>query len=313
MTTYNLINTIPFGKTTLKSGSVINTLSEDVAQVVSAGGILVPTGLSTTLDALALTVADMWRSGKDQILCDTAMLGGYLTYVSTYVVAHDHVDSTTSTEGSKTTSVAVDSNTTALTVVATPIDQLFVGSACLPAAGTPVHADDAGGGALNLIAGFTNPVPRRVLNIARTAAGPANVTYTCYYNAPGSLSTTTSVIVPSGGNASTLVAGEWTRVTTTVDPVSVTSFTTGVGFSVGQQIQTASTPVLSCNGVAETIISSELPSGTITPTTAPDGTRQFCVQFKTSNGHGVTDGGHVHSVTDPGHTHTHASHTHTLS
>ena len=179
-----------------------------------------------------------------------------------------------------------------------------------------MHATDAGGGgALNLTSGFTNPLPRRTLNIARSNAGSASIDYTCYYNDPLGVSHTTVVTVAKNSNTSSTIAGEWTRVTTASDPGSTSVFTTGTGFCVGEVILAASTPVLSMNGVVETPTSTDLPSGTIVPNTAPDGAKGFTVAFLAGHVHSLVDSGHTHTLTDSGHTHTltDPGHVHTLT
>jgi hypothetical protein len=200
------------------------------------------------------------------------------------------------------TGASAASHTTGLTVDSATQHRLFCAAKSLPAKGVSMHAQDAGGAVLALL-NFTNQLPRRTMNIARSDAGPASVDYTCTYKDPAGTLVQVTLAVPKNGNATTPVAGEWTNVVTLVDPVSTSDFVTGDGFSVGEAIQAASTPVLSCNGVVENAVSVELPSGTIVPTTAPDGAKGFAVAYAVTNAHPVTDAGHVHALTDPGHTH----------
>jgi len=293
MAQFLLLNAVKTATASLKPGDVIDDHNVDILQVQTSGGMLVAAG-DPVLDAVADALQ---KRGSPPELAGPVMLAAYIAMVERNIVAHNTVDS-------HTTGVAVDSHTTGAAVAGMYVECLGSWGKSLLAPGVTVHAQDAGGGALNLIAGFTNHLPRRTLAITRSAAGPANVTYTCYYTGPGGTSATTQVVVPSGGTGTTLVAGEWTRVTTTVDPVSTSNFVTGAGFSVGIVIQAGTTPILSCNGVIDAIASSDLTTGTITPSTAPDAAKEFCVWTSSNHQHALTDAGHVHTITDAGHIHT---------
>ena len=305
MTTQILLNTIKYRYGIRKSGSLVDDVGEDTTLITNSGGLLVTT--NATLLAVAEVVRGMWANGIPQEVCDNTMLAAFQ-------VTHDTVGNTVSDEATRTTGLTVNSGTTGATVNGQTLTHALTFSKCLPAAGTTVHAQVAAGAPVNISTLFTNPLPRRTLTITRSNAGVAGtVDYTCTYITPSNTTTTTTVSVPKGAAATTLVAGEWTAVTTTVDPGSTSDFTTGVGFCVGEVLTATTTPVLSCNGIVEAPASYDLASGTITTSTAPDGTREFCVYFQNSHNHGITDAGHAHGVTDAGHAHTHNAHTHALS
>lgn len=174
----------------------------------------------------------------------------------------------------------------------------FAGS--LPAPGVTMHAQVAGGAALDLAAGWTNPLPRRGMTITRSAAGPASVDYTVYMDTPDGGHVTQVVAVASGGSGSTTYAGEVTRVTTTVDPVSTSDFVTAAPFCIGAIF--TGTPIISADGVVEALVASEPGAGSVTATTATDGTTEFCVMFNEPHSHTLTDAGHNHNQN--AHTHT---------
>jgi hypothetical protein len=225
--------------------------------------------------------------------------------------ATNQTATTGATVATGTTGATVATGTTGATVGNANTRRLASFSLALAAPGVPMHAQDAGGGALDLVAGWTNPLPRRGMTITRSAAGPASVDYTVYMTTPDGGSVNQVVSVGSGAAASTTFAGEVTRVTTTVDPVSTTDFATAAPFCVGALF--TGTPTISCNGVAEALVASDAGAGSVTATTATNGAKEFCVAFNEAHGHTVTDAGHTHTVTDAGHTHTltDAGHTHT--
>ena len=324
MATYILVNTVWVGNTQYKSGKTVDSAVHNTTQIAGAGGVLVPTATYSTVVTAAAAVVEMWKVGKSQPECDAAMLSAYQAAVDAYGQGHDAVANTTATNQNSAAvdvgnsgAVATGSGNAVVTTSNTDIPRLFCAAKSLAAASVTVHAQDAGGGALNLTTAFTNPLPRRTLNIARSAAGPANVDYTCYYTMPDGTTGNTTITVASGGNTSTTIAGAWTRVTTTVDPVSTSNFTTGTGFCVGEIIKAASTPVLSCNGVVENATVHQA-SGTIVPTTAPDGTKGFAVAYLSTHLHAAADAGHTHAQTvhahaQTVHSHTQNAHTHSLT
>jgi hypothetical protein len=62
MTTYYLLTTVSTGKTQYKSGSTINSLLHNVAEIQSAGGVLVATASFPGLATQAANVLTMQRA-----------------------------------------------------------------------------------------------------------------------------------------------------------------------------------------------------------------------------------------------------------
>lgn len=225
------------------------------------------------------------------------------------------VSGTTATNNSGTAAVTAGTTVTGISLASYRSPKLAVlPPTAMPVKGVAMHLQDPGGAALNLVAGFTLPLPRRNLEIIRSNAGPASVDYVVTGKAPDG--TVISETISAAINATTaglLAFDVIDSIVTSVDPVSTTDFKTGVGFGIGEAF-TAASAVLSVDGVVESIVSQDIASGTIVPTTPPDGTKTFCVQYLTvSHNHAITDAGHTHSVADSGHTHSQNSHTHTLS
>lgn len=190
------------------------------------------------------------------------------------------------TEAAATTGVTVDNSNTR---------RLASFSVSLAAPGVTMHAQDAGGGALDLTTGWTNPLPRRGLTITRGAGGPGSVDYTVHMTTPDGGAVTQVVAVAPSASGSTTYAGVVTRVTTSVDPVSTSDFVTAAPFCVGAIF--TGTPVISCNGVVEALVASEAGAGSVTATTATNGVKEFCVAFNEPHSHAVTDAGHNHAST----------------
>jgi hypothetical protein len=143
----------------------------------------------------------------------------------------------------------------------------------LPAAGVTRHADVSGGAALNVTSGWTEKYPYRGLTIARQAGGPANVTYTVTFTAPNGKEVTEDVTVAAGGSAQTNNAGPIAKVTTSVDPVGTTSFTTGNSFFAGGSVRSVAHLFADGNEILYTFYpdtSAILPTGTV-----PNGTVAF--------------------------------------
>lgn len=275
MSKFYLLNTVKLANNIFRSGSLIDDAQHPKTAIESAGGSLVADS-NALVAAAAVKVQAMWKEGKGQAECDAVMMLASDT-------SHDTASNTTATNQTATTGATVNTGSVA---------QCGTWGKALPAAGTAVHAQAAGGAALALVAGFTNPLPRRTLNIARSDAGPASVNYTCTVTTPDGGSADIVLAVPRNGNASTNIAGVWSSISTTVDPVSTSDFTTGTGFCVGSLMTGA--PLLSVNGVVEAAVSSDTASGTVVPTTAPDGAKEFTVLYNAPHGHGVTDAGHTH-------------------
>ena len=258
-----LMNNVTSGESTYNAGDSFTVGSVEALKAIAAGGVMVASTVSGMAEAAAICMGIHLR-GDDPAHREQIMTAAHLKALQAEVTALIGLTSynTISTDGTRRTATFQKS---------------------LVAAGTTVHATDAGGAPLALVAGFTNPMPRRTLNIARSDAGPANVTYTVTIETPDGGSVDLPLIVAKNANASTTIAGKVTGISTTVDPVSTSAFTTGTGFNLGALF--TGTPLLGVNGVAEALASSDSSSGTIVPTTAPDGAKEFVVQFTEPHGH----------------------------
>ncbi len=257
MATYYLVNSVRVGTRTHWPGSYLDSALDDTAGIAAAGGRLIDSSNAAIASAAAIAQA-IHKSGGSITDAESVM-------VNAAAAALDTVGATA-----------------VMNLIALP-------GAAVPAAGTTVHAQDAGGGALALVSGFTNPLPRRTLGITRSNAGPTSVDYTVTITLPDGTSTTD--VISAAKNATTYgaIAGVITGVSTTVDPVSTTDFVTGTGFSIGEAFSASPAPVLSVSGVVEAAASSHAASGTIVPTTLPNGTRAFTVLAKTlSHSHALS-------------------------
>lgn len=157
----------------------------------------------------------------------------------------------------------------------------------LPAAGVSMHATDAGGAALALVAGFTSPLPARSLVITRSNVGPASVDYLATWTLADGTTATETISCGKNGTSESTIAGVLTSVTTTVDPVSSSAFATGTGFSIGGPFVLAGA-ALSFVAVREAIVSSHAASGTIFPTTAPSGLGAYTINaIMSSHSHAI--------------------------
>lgn len=295
MSTKVLANTIILGTTKFWPGTSLDTVSEaaTIAALQGMGGKLYDSTDPGVSEAAAQCIAIRGRGGNEEA-CEAAMNAAIDEKQQEAIAGSSTVDDTTAVNQPDTTGVAVDQRY--LAHIAT-----FPG-ATLPAAGVPVHAQDPGGAPLNLVAGFSNPVPRRTLAITRGALGPPSVVYTVHQVYADGSNADVPVPVGPGATAVMTEAGEVTSITSDLDPGDTTDFETGDGFNVGSLFTGAI--ALAVDSVEEAAVYSNGVSGTVTPTTPPDGTKTFGVRMFTGHDHGVTDGGHTH-VQDP--------HDHTLS
>lgn len=321
MATFYLLNSIRVGTAFHWAGSLLDDTVDDTTGVAAAGGQLVASSVTGMSAASAIALGVKARGGTPDE-ATSIMKAAYDTYQTNTEASHDSVstDATGVTNNNESTHThAVASDTTGISSDTTrQMKCRDFAPTSLPAATVTIHAQDAGGGALALAAGFTNPLPRRSMVITRGAGGPASVDYTCEFVRPDGTTNSEVVAVVPSGTGETVNAAEWTGVSTTVDPVSTTDFETGDGFSVGEVMDATAVPILAADSVVESVVSNVLASGTIFPTTSPDGLKAFTVQYLAGHAHGVTDAGHDHGgATGAGAAHTHtvtdAGHTHTLS
>lgn len=167
--------------------------------------------------------------------------------------------------------------------------------------GTAIHAQDAGGAPLNLVAGFTIPYPYRCVQIARGGAGAVTV-----YTVTGTDITDAALVEVINSDGANTVQGTRafktiTSVTSDVDPTVTTDIQVGKGFATS--VPFAALNKLSVGEVVEAASSSHAATGTIVPTTAPNGTLHFYCEYTATHLH-------AHAAT---HTHTGPSHTHAQS
>jgi hypothetical protein len=302
MTTYVLLNTIKFGSNLLKSGSVIDDACYDTAGIGTAGGLLTLTG-NALINAAATAVQGWWKSGsRDQQVCDAAMLAAYGLAGQTYELAHDHVDN----ESAHTHSVASSGASTPAITCATDRRQQTVQPS---APGGNYHAQFAAGAPIDhAIAGGEQliiNVPSRTVQIARGGAGNATV-----YTIDGTADDGTTIqdILNSAGAATIQGAKAFatiTRIRSDVNPGVTTDLQVGNGFGLGGPV--SNIDLLGCAGAKDTIVSSDVATGTVVPTTVPDGTKTFDVRYRVVPT--ATNAAHDHgAVTGAG-----SAHNHTLS
>jgi len=175
-----------------------------------------------------------------------------------------------------------------------PADMLTVAAAStsyveehtLEAPGTNYHAAYAGGAAINdAIGPWTMPFPRRTVQI--DAAGVTAVSVTVTGTAPdGSIVTDiiacAGIAIYQGVKAFEAI----TSVTSDVDPVTNITLQTGNGF--GTVAPFAALQVLSADGVVEAAASNNPASGTVVPTSVPNGATIFSVRYTRSHAHNIT-------------------------
>jgi hypothetical protein len=260
MATFYLLNSIRVGTAFHWAGSLLDDAVDDTTGVAAAGGQLVASSVTGMSAASAIALGVKARGGTPDE-ATSIMKAAYDAYQTNTEASHDSVDEKSITKMREFSPTS------------------------LPAAGVTIHAQDAGGGALALVAGFTNPLPRRSMVITRGVGGPASVDYTCEFTLPDGSTDSEVVAVAPSGTGETANAGEWTGVSTSVDPVSTSDFDTGDGFSVGEVIETGSTIVLAADSVEEATVAEVEASGTVFPTTACDGLTAFTVQYAVSHNH----------------------------
>lgn len=294
MATFYLVNKVKVGVQTYYPGDLIDDAQDDSAGIAAAGGRLYPSANATVASAAALAQGLTLRGQHEQAA------GIMLAAASKADALGADTVTVASTTATNQTTTATNQAATATNQAAGVEHVVSFAPTLLPAAGVTIHAQDPGGGALNLVAGFTIPLPGRNIAITRSAAGPANVTYAVTWNSVGGGTFVENIVVPSGGTtAGTLSGLGIVSITTSVDPVSTTDFVTGVGVNLG--IVFSGTPVVSMNSVREAAASFDGASGTVFPTTAPDGAKAFAFL--------VT--GHLHNHTQDSHNHVQDAHGHT--
>ncbi|MFA5166865.1 MAG: hypothetical protein WC449_06270 [Candidatus Paceibacterota bacterium] len=300
MATYNLINTIAYGNAgTLKSGSLVNTVSENIVQIAAAGGILVPTGLSATLDAAAAAVQQLWKDGKSQEACDAAMMGAYGVYLAAYEVAHDYVDNETATnqnegahthatgnEGAHTHAIALGGVGIAATNTSSPASSQVPKQDFYPALVAPganYVAQYAAGAAIDDAVGpFVVPgYPFRTARIVLGATIVPAVIYTIDgTDAFGNIVQDIINAAGAGTYEGDVAFETITRFRSNIDPGGTTDLRVGNGFCLSSPIDAAITRLV-VGVTPEAAVAVGLTSGTVVPTTVPNGALNFLVRYPT--------------------------------
>ena len=160
-----------------------------------------------------------------------------------------------------------------------------------------VHAQDAGGGALNLIAGFTTAFPSRNITMKRGGAGAPTI-YTVTGTRLGAVQTETFT---SSGASDIVGAKVWdthVSITSNVDPTVTTDFVTGDLIGLPRVatliLRGGVAATAAANYVIETFTLNALKDA-FTPTTVPDHVKCYRVQY--SYLPTATQGTHTHTLT----------------
>lgn len=220
---------------------------------------------------------------------------------------HDHGGST----GSAGTGATGASGALGVSGSAGATTLLLMPSFRLAAPGTNHHAAYAGGaGAIDDVVGpWTMPLPNRcpqVATSAAAAAGNATVVGTDCAGNP-----LTEVQACAGGGATQQFARAFRTITEfhySVDPGALQTVTLQTGNGLGLQEPFDTLVLLSVNGVVEAPASSHAATGTVVPTTDPDGSREYTVLYEADHAHGAgTLSAATHTHTGPSHSHAVAS------
>jgi hypothetical protein len=201
------------------------------------------------------------------------------------------------------TVVATNQNSTPVITAAKIRMQQNLGALAAP--GTNYVAQYAAGAALDDAVGpFTQMVPPRTVQIARGGAGAATV-----YTITGTDCDNAVLTETINSNGAVTVEGTRafktiTRVQSNVDPTVTTDIKAGKGFGLGGAV--SDVDAVGLNGVLEAPASYHAASGTVVPTTAPNGTRLFSVDYRVLPTATQAAHGHVQDT----HNHTQVAHTH---
>lgn len=158
------------------------------------------------------------------------------------------------------------------------------------AAGTAMHATVAAGAPLNVTTGFTDPLPSRTTRIVLGVGGANPVVYTVEGLGMDGRTTTDTITAAGAGTYDGVKAfRSVTKLTSNVDPLGTTDLQTGPGLGIPSTYPfnvLSTLDVLSVNGVVEAGTKS-VQNGTVIPTTAPNGARNFVVRGTRSHYHSI--------------------------
>ena len=210
----------------------------------------------------------------------------------------------------------ISSATPLITVAKLPKQQAHT----LKAPGGNYHAQFAAGAAIDhAISGAEQLIictPPRTVQIARGGAGVATVYTVTGTDYAGNVITDT---INSNGASTVQGAKAFatiTHVASDVNPTVTTDFQVGNGFSLC--CTPSDVDSLGEDGVVAVIVSSDLPTGTIVPTTVPNAAHTYTVRYRVlptatqaAHDHGAaTAAGSAHTHTQVTHNHTQDPHSH---
>lgn len=152
-----------------------------------------------------------------------------------------------------------------------------IGGAALPASGVNYMAQIAAGAAIDTTGPFTSRSPMRNVKIVLGVGAVATV-FTLYGTDVNGRAITETVNCTGAGTFQGKYAMKPTRVTSNVNPGGTTDLQTGDAFCIGEAA--ASIDTIGLNGTEETPVSVEASSGTVMPTTAPNGTRVYSIAYQ---------------------------------
>lgn len=155
------------------------------------------------------------------------------------------------------------------------------------APGTNIVGQYAAGAPIaDAVGPFVTEFPHRTVQIARGGAGVPTV-YTVTGVDPFNVAQVETI--NSNGAATvqgTKAWGDITEFSSDVDPTVTTDLQTGKGFAVANPYVLLSL-VLGVDGVTEAPATTDPTSGTVVPTTAPNGTKVFTARYTSTHTHGV--------------------------
>jgi len=179
----------------------------------------------------------------------------------------------------------------------------------LPAAGTNYIAQYGAGAAIDDAVGpFTRMVPPRTAQVVLGVGGAATVVYTIDGTDPNG-DAIQDIITTGGAGAGTyqgdLAFTTITRFRSDFNPLGTTDFQTGDGF--GLATVCTNIDAVGVDGVLEAPSTADPGSGTVVPTSVPNGARVFVVDYRVQPiiadaGHVHAPGNHTHDVTPDAHT-----------
>ena len=155
----------------------------------------------------------------------------------------------------------------------------------LATAGTAYHAAYTAGAPISDAVGpWTMPFPRRTVQVVLAGGGANPVVVTVAGTAPDGTVVSDAISCAGVGTyEGTKAFDTITSVSSNVDPLANTTLNTGKGF--GTVVPFVALQALGVSGVLEAAASNHAASGTVVPTTSPDGTKSFAVRYTATHVH----------------------------